>query len=119
MRADQTRGCRDQIGVVPCRATVRENSDVFEPRTDTMPSIESTSINRPTRYAVAVVNLLQGDARGRHNLFHRGSVLNSSFRIGVQRLDQNAPAPAYQSGAHESSRIINDQQSRLDTDAPG
>ncbi len=84
-----------------------------------MPSIESTSIDRPTRYAVTVVNLLQRDARSHHNLFHLSSVLNSSVRVGVKRLDKNAATPAGQSGNHESSRIINAQQSGLDTDASG
>src|SRR5215472_16244249 len=70
MRPDQTRGCRDQISVVPCLFTVRQQRDVFQPRTDTVPSIESTSIDCPTRYAVTVVNLLQRDPRGHHNVFH-------------------------------------------------
>jgi len=55
-----------------------------------MPSIESTSIDCPTRYAETVVNLLQRDARGHHNAFHLGSVLNSSIRIGVKRLGPNS-----------------------------
>jgi hypothetical protein len=84
-----------------------------------MPSTDATSIDCPTRYAVTVVNLLQRDARGHHNVFHLGSVLNSSVRIGVKRLDKHAATPACQSGKHESSRIINAQQSSLDTDAPG
>jgi hypothetical protein len=71
-----------------------------------MPSIESTSIDCPTRYAATVVNLLQRDARGHHNVFHLGSVLNSSLRIGVKRLDEDAATSACQSGKHESSRII-------------
>src|SRR5712692_1591849 len=84
-----------------------------------MPSIESTSIDCPTRDAVTVVNLLQRDARGHHNVFHLGSVLNRSVRIGVKRLDKDTATPACQSGQHESSRILHAQQSSLDTDAPG
>ena len=84
-----------------------------------MPPIESTSIHRPTRYAVTVVDLLQGNARGHHYLFHLSSVLNRSVRIGIQRFDKNAPAPACQSRKHESPRIINAQQSSLDADTPG
>jgi hypothetical protein len=41
-----------------------------------------------------VVDLLQRDARGQHSVFHLGSVLNSSVRIGVKRLDQDATTPA-------------------------
>jgi len=52
------------------------------------------------------MNLLQRDDRGHHNVFHLGSVLNSSVRISVKRLDKG-------------SCIINAQQSSLDTDAPG
>jgi hypothetical protein len=29
MRADQTNGCGDEIGVIPCLRTVREQRDVF------------------------------------------------------------------------------------------
>ena len=82
-----------------------------------MPSIQCTSIHRPTRYVVTVVNLFQRDTRGHHDVFHPGRVLNRSVRIGVKRLDQDAPAAARQAGTHESSRIFNAQQSSLDTDA--
>lgn len=119
MRADQTCCCCHQISVVPCLLTVWQQRDVFEPSTDTMPSIESTSIDCPTRYAVTVVDLLQRDARRHHNVFHFGSVLNSSVRIGVKRFDKDAATPACQAGKHESSRIFNAQQSCLDTDASG
>jgi hypothetical protein len=119
MRVDQTRGCRDQISVVACRPTVRQQRDVFQPSTDTVPCIESPSIDCPTRHAITVVNLLQGDARGHDNVFHLGSVLNGGVRISVKRLDKDAATPACQSGKHESSRIINTQQSSLDTDASG
>jgi hypothetical protein len=84
-----------------------------------MPSIESTPIDCPTRYAVTVVNLLKRDARRYHNVFHLGSVLNSSVRIGVKRLDKDAATSACQSGKHESSRILYAQQSSLDTYASG
>jgi len=84
-----------------------------------MASIESTSIDRPTRDAVTVVNLLEGDACGHHNLFHCGSVMNSGGRIGVKRFDKNAATPARQSGNREGPRIMNAQQSSLDTDASG
>jgi hypothetical protein len=84
-----------------------------------MPSIESTSIDCPTRYAVTVVNLLQRDARGHHDVFHPGGVLNSSVRIDVKRLDKDAATPACQAGTHERSRIVNAQQSSLDTNASG
>jgi len=119
MRADQTRGCRDQISVVACLRTVRQQRDVFQPSADPMPSGECTSIDCPTRYAVPVVNLLQRDARGRHDVFHLGSVPHSSVGSGVKRLDKDAATPARQSGTHESSRIFNAQQSSLDTDASG
>jgi hypothetical protein len=44
-------------------------------------------------------------------------VLNSSVGIGIKRLDEGAATPSCQSGKHESSRIINAQQSSLNTDA--
>jgi len=72
-----------------------------------MSSIQSASIDCPSRDAVTVVNLLQGHARGHDDVFHLGSVLNSSTRIGVKRLDKYAPAPARQATTHESSRIFN------------
>ena len=84
-----------------------------------MSSLEPTSIDCPTRYAITVVNLLQRDTRGRHNVFHLAGVLNSSVRIGVKRLDKDAATAACQAGTHESSRIFSAQQSSLDTDAPG
>src|SRR5689334_11712285 len=119
MRADQPRSCSDQISVIPCRRTVGQQRNVFEPSTDPMPSIESTSIDCPTRYAVTVVNLLHRDARRHHNVFHLRSVLNSSVRLGVKRLDKDTATPPCQSGTHERSRIFDGQQSSLDTDAPG
>jgi hypothetical protein len=117
MRADQTRGCRNQVGVVPRRLTVRQQRDVFQPGADAMSSLEPTSIDCPTRYAITVVDLLQCDTRGRHNVFHLAGVLNSSVSIGVKRLDKYAATAVCQTGAHESSRIFNAQQSSLDTDA--
>ena len=82
-----------------------------------MPSIERTPIDRPTRYAVPVVNLLQRDARGHHNVFHLGSVLNSNRGVGIERFYKDAATPACQSRKHESSRIFTRQQSSLDTNA--
>jgi hypothetical protein len=84
-----------------------------------MPSIEGTPIDRPTRYAITVVDLLQRDARRYHNVFHPGSVLNSRVRISVKWLNKDAATSASQSGKHESLRILNTQQSSLDTDASG
>lgn len=84
-----------------------------------MSSIQSTLIDCPTRDAVTVMNLRQRDARGHHNVFHLGSVLNSRVRIGVKRLDKDTSTPTCQAGTHESSRIFNAQQSGLDTDASG
>ena len=51
------------------------------------PPIEAASIDCPTRWAIPVVNLLQRDARGHDNVFHLGSVVHSSVRIGVEWLD--------------------------------
>ena len=115
--ADQARGRRDQVGVVPRLPPVRQQRDVFHPRADAMPSLEPASIDRPTRYAIPVVNLLQRDARGRHDGFHPGGVPNGIVRIGVQRLDEDAPAAARQAGTHEGSRIFDAHQSSLETDA--
>jgi hypothetical protein len=53
-----------------------------------------------------VVNLLQRDARGHHNVFHLGSVLNGSLRIGVKRLDKDAAIPACQSASFALSNPI-------------
>jgi len=83
-----------------------------------MPAIEGASIDCPARYAVTVVNLLQRDARGHNNFFHLGSVLDSSVKIGIKRLDKDAATLACQSGKYKGSRIIHTQQSSLDTDTP-
>jgi len=84
-----------------------------------VPSIEAALIDRPTRWAIAVMNLLQRDARGDDNVFHPSSVVQRSVRVGVKRLDEDAATPACQSGTHEHSRIFTCQQSCLDTDAAG
>jgi hypothetical protein len=84
-----------------------------------MPAIECPAIDCPTRYSVTMVNLLQRNARGHHNIFHRGSMLNSSVRIGVKRLDKHAATSVCQSRKHESSGILSAQQSGLDTNASG
>ena len=44
---------------------------------------------------------------------------NSHHGAGVKRLDQDAAAPACQSGKHERSRILHAHQSGLDRDASG
>jgi hypothetical protein len=46
-------------------------------------------------------------------------VLNSRVRISVKWLNKDAATSASQSGKHESLRILNTQQSSLDTDASG
>jgi hypothetical protein len=84
-----------------------------------MSSVEPTPIDCPTRDAVTVVNLLQSDARGYHDVFHLRSVLNSSVGIGVKRLDEDAPTSACQAGMHERSRVFSAQQPGLDTYASG
>ena len=84
-----------------------------------MPSFESTPIDCPACHAVTVVNLFQLDARGHHDVFHCGGLLNSRVRIGVKRLDKDAATPTRQAGTHERSRIFHAQQSSLDTNASG
>ena len=71
-----------------------------------MPSVESTPIDCPTRDAVTVVNLLQSDARGYHDIFHLRGVLNSSGWIGIKRLDEDTATSPGQAGTHERSRIF-------------
>jgi hypothetical protein len=66
-----------------------------------------------------MVNLFQGDARGHHNIFHAGSVLNSHIGIEVKRLDKDAATPVCQSRTYESARIANRQQSSLETHSSG
>jgi len=119
MHADQMRGRRDQIRVVPRWPAVGKQGDVFQAGTNSVPSIECTLIDGPTRDSIPVVNLRERDPRGHHNLFHPGSVLKGNVRIGVQRLDQDATAPVRQSGMHEGARVFNAQQSSLDINAPG
>lgn len=58
-----------------------------------MPSIESASIDCPTRQAVTVVNLFQPDTGGHHDIFHLAGVLNSNIGVGVERLDEYAATP--------------------------
>ena len=66
LRADQTRGCCNQVGVVPRRRTIGQHRDVFQPGADAMYSFERASIDGPTRYAISVVNVrLVRDAAGR------------------------------------------------------
>jgi hypothetical protein len=62
--AYHARGSRNQIRVVPCLLTVRQQRYILESGTDAVPTIESTAIDVPTRYAVTVVNLIERDARG-------------------------------------------------------
>ena len=84
-----------------------------------MSSIEPAPIDCPTGDIVAVVNLLQRDARRHDDVFHLRSVLNSGVRVGVKRLDEDAPTSACQAGTDEGSRIFNAQQPGLDTNASG
>jgi hypothetical protein len=97
--------------------TVRQQRDILQPSPDTMSSIDGTPIDCPTRNAVTVVNLFQRDASRHHNVFHLGSMFNSSVSVGVERLNQHAATPIRQSGPYESSRIIGAQQSSLNTHA--
>ena len=84
-----------------------------------MSSIQSTLIDGPTGYAVTVVDLLEGDARGHHDVFHLGRLLNSRLRILIQRFDKDAPTSVRQARTHESSRVFSAQQSSLDANASG
>jgi len=84
-----------------------------------VPSIEAASIDRPTRRAITVVNLLQPDAGGDQYGFHLGSVVQGIVRISIKRLDQDPATPGGQSGTHKRASVITRQQSRLDTDAAG
>src|SRR5690242_12244498 len=113
MRADQTLGCGNEVGVVFCLLSVRQQRHVFEPGADAMSSLERASIDGPARDAITMVDLLQRDTRGCNNVFHPGGVLNSNVGIGVERLDKDAAAAACQAGTHEGSRIFNAQQSSL------
>lgn len=87
VRANQTRGRCDQVGVVQRLSAIGQERDVFQASPNSMPSSQCASIHCPTRYAVAVVNLLQPDSRGNHNVFHFSNVLNSSIGVGIERLD--------------------------------
>ena len=58
-----------------------------------MPSIESTSIDCPTRYAVTVVNLLQRYPCVRKHVLHAGRMLDRLVGVRIERLDQDADAP--------------------------
>ncbi len=84
-----------------------------------MPSPECTAIDRPTRDAVPVVDLLERDAGGHDDVFHLRRVLKSSVRTRVKRLDEHATAAVCQAGTYERSRIVNAQQSSLDTNTAG
>jgi hypothetical protein len=117
VRADQTLGCGNEVGVVFCLLSVGQQRHVFEPGADAMSSLERASIDGPARDAITMVDLLQRDTRGCNNVFHPGGVLNSNVGIGVERLDKDAAATACQTGTHERSRIFNAQQSSLDSDA--
>jgi len=84
-----------------------------------MSSVKSTPIDGPTCYAVTVVNLLQRDSRRHHNIFHSGSVPNRNVGIGIKWLDQDATTSVRQSGTHESSCILNIEQSCLNINTSG
>jgi len=71
-----------------------------------VPSFEATSIDRPTRRAITVVNLLERDARGDNNVFHPSSVAQGIVKISIKRLDQDPPTPGGQPGTHERSRVF-------------
>jgi hypothetical protein len=66
-----------------------------------------------------VVNLFNADARGHHDIFHSGSVLDSHRGIEIKRLDKDATAPLRQSRTHEGARIVSRQQTSLEAGASG
>lgn len=80
MGADQTRGGGDEIRVVACPLAIRQQRNVFQADTNAMASLQRTLIDGPTRDSITVVNLLERDARGRHDVLHRGSMLNGGAR---------------------------------------
>jgi hypothetical protein len=46
-------------------------------------------------------------------------LLNSNVGIDVERLNEDAATPIREPGAHKSSRILDTEQSSLDSDATG
>jgi len=112
------RGCRDQIRIVSCLFTIRQQCNVFQACSYAMPSLECSSVDRPTRDAFPVMNLLERNPGGEYDVFHAGGMLKGRGRIGVKWFDQDAPTAACQSGADEGLRILDAEQSGLDADSP-
>ncbi len=119
MCANQTHGRGHESCVIRCLGAVWQLRHILQPGTDAMASIQSALIDCPTRQAVPVMDLFQGDARGQDYFFHPGRVLESRFAIAIQRLDENAPASLCQARTHESPRIVGAQQPGLDSDPSG
>ncbi len=116
---DEMRGGGHQICVVPCFRSVGEDVNVFQTGANSVASFKSPPIDGPTGNAVAVVYLLQGDSRRKHNVFHGFRVENRCAGVGVERLDQDAATPWRQSGTDEGMRVVNAEESGFDTDASG
>jgi len=112
---NQTHRRANQISIVPRLLAVWKCRDVFQTRTDAVPSFEGALIDFPARHAVTVVNLLKLDACAHHNVLHIGGMLNSSIVIFVQRLNQDAVTALCQSRTHEAFRVLSGQQSSLYT----
>lgn len=119
MSPDQGYCCRHQIGVVPGGRAVGQHRDVLQSGTNPMASVEGAAIDGPARHAVAVVNLIQLDARGDYNVFHCGCVLDGRIEIEIQRLDENPTAAVGQSGGHKGTGVVTREQAGLDAHATG
>lgn len=118
MYTDQACGRRNKRRIVPCLGSVGQLGNVLETSPDSVPSMESASIHRPTGNVVTVVNLLQADASRNDDRFHCCRMLQRDLRLDVEWLDQDTTTAACQPRTCKGARILGTEQSRLDPHSP-
>ena len=115
---DGSSGC-NQIGVPLGLPTVRQNRHVFQSGPDPVPPGNRTTVDVPTRDAIAVMDLFKRYARLSNNALDYLGMANGVIGIRIQWLDHDASTFGSQPRCNEPSRILRCQQTCFDADAPG
>jgi len=71
-----------------------------------VPARDSALHDVPCCNAVAMVDLLESDARVAERLLHRGRVRHGSVRVGIERLDEHAYAAVGDARPDECVRVL-------------
>src|SRR5437763_1071503 len=97
--------------------TIGQHRAVLQARPDPTSATDAVPIHSPTRNPFAVVDALDRDRTDVENLLHGRGMGDGGVWIGIKRLEQHAHATRCEVRRHEGPRIVESQETGLDTDA--